>query len=66
MGDEDRARRAEDKIRRVMSFHEKLLVQVRHQHEALEAMQRQLEDVLATVQATRAAWPGAGQKSGQD
>lgn len=62
MGDEEQARRAEDKIRRLILFHEKILAQVRNQHEALEAMQRQLDDVLATVKATRASWPEAARR----
>jgi hypothetical protein len=55
----DHARRAEDKIRRLMVFHAKLLAQVRAQHEALQVMQRQLEDVMASVKITRVNWPGA-------
>ncbi len=64
MGDEEQARRAEDKIRRLISFHERLLAQVRAQHEALDAMQRQLDDVLRMVEATRASWPGSGREAG--
>ena len=41
-----------------------MLAQVRAQHEALDAMQRQLDDVLRTVEATRASWPGSGREAG--